>query len=139
MMKLTPGYARHPLVQYVRPLDGDFFLAKEAAVELGCSPSVLWGLAKREGDQGYGPSHPASYGGVALGLYSAERVERIRARLTEIAKTSHSGAPSLWSPAERRERRLALERCRADRRRISESRRLHDNGVELAVLFHQVG
>ena len=127
MMKLTPGYARHPLVQYVRPLDGDFFLAKEAAEELGCSPSVLYNLAQREGAAGYGPSHRASYGDVSLGLYSADRVEKIRTRLAEMGNHSRSGAPLLWSPAERRERRLALERCRADRRRIGEYRARGDD------------
>lgn len=118
-MKLSEGYSRHPMVQYVRSLDGDFYLAREAADQLGVSLSVLRGYGARLSAEGYGPSHRAMYGSIPLALYSAERLEKIRTRIAADRKRSRPGAPVLWTPTERRDRRLALENCRAARRRIA--------------------
>lgn len=66
--------------RFVRGLEGDYFLQREAAAALGCSTGLLAKL-RDEDHELLGPSFAADYRETAILLYTAEDVARIKAHL----------------------------------------------------------
>lgn len=110
------------MIRFVRSLPGDFRLRREAAEELGKSVGTLHALTRRFPGAGLGPSHTVPYGSMTLRLYSAERIEHIRAFLSARAKFHEDGREKrrgrrqLWTSAEARSRRQRTDQARYHRR-----------------------
>ena len=117
MPQLAKGYATHPLVQYVRSLDGDFLLRTEAAEVIGCAQSLLPYLATQHPGEQLGPTHKAAYGQVEILLYTQERVEQIRQFVERNNLGLKAGKRKMFSAAELQERRRIGGRMRDYRRR----------------------
>lgn len=115
-------YGNHPLVKYVRSLDGEFYLVREVIGMLGCARTTLNYLQHRDGPA-MGPSHRISYGGTRVSLYTPERVAEIAQRLKETSDRSKGvhkrGRKTLWNSTE------LVARTRA-------RNRIYDYGVRAA-------
>lgn len=113
----TKRYTDHPLVRYVHSMKEELYLAREAALSLGCSVATLGGIAKRYPYEGLGPSFNTTYGQWALRLYTPEQIEKIRKfradRFTLLGKRRRRpGRTRLWSPEESHARARAADRVR---------------------------
>jgi hypothetical protein len=118
MPQLADRYADHPIVQFVRSLDGDYYLRVEAAESLGIAQSMLPYLATRNPELQLGPSHRAMYGEVELLLYTPERIEEIRTYLKTNKRTQRAiGHRRMFTPIEVQERRRLGGRMREYRKR----------------------
>ena len=110
------------MIRFVRSLPGDFRLRREAADELGKSVGTLHALTRRFPGEGLGPSHTVPYGSMTLRLYSAERIEHIRAFLAarttfhEDGRERRRGRRQVWTSAEARSRRQRTDQARYHRR-----------------------
>jgi hypothetical protein len=105
--KPSTRYANHPLVKFVRDLDGDYYLTREVAEQLDCSESMLIYLRRRS-EKPLGPTHQASYGGIGIHLYTPERIAEIAQYLAENSGRAlgykRRGPALLWTKAEQLER-----------------------------------
>lgn len=103
----TRPYGGHPMVQFVRSLEGEFYLAREVAEQLGCSRTMLAYLCNRS-DPPLGPTHRAQYGSVVLNLYTPERVAELAEYYKQVAKVdkgNHRRGPTpMWTQTEARRR-----------------------------------
>jgi hypothetical protein len=119
--KPRANYARHPIVQYVRSLPEELYLAREVAEQVGCTKAMLLYIS-RHSDAPMGPTHQARYGATVLHLYTPERIDQIREYFRrEVTKADkgyrQKGPVQMWTHTERVERRRQLDRARAYRRR----------------------
>lgn len=114
-MGRKPGatYGSHPLVRYVRSLEGEYYLIREVAEMLGCSMRRLEWL-RGHTDPPLGATHRAQYGGTVVHLYTPERIEAISEYLKQAAAKAtqkHHGSLSLWTTTERHQRERDLGRA----------------------------
>jgi hypothetical protein len=109
-----------PVSAFVRSLDGEYYMLREAAEALGVSASVLR-RAVSNGIEGMEPSHGAMVGKMKVYLYTIEDIERIKGIL-ESRKQIKSfsdvkdqkgkgGRPTLYSEEERKERARLFSRA----------------------------
>lgn len=129
-------YADHPIVRYVRSLDGEYFLPREVAEALGCSTTTLVNLPKQYPDERLGPTHRAHYGEVLLTLYTPARMERIRRFLArqrgeELPYQLASG--KLFTVDEYHERHAEHMRMKDYRARAAEYRARGEKALALAA------
>lgn len=123
-----------PVTRYVRELEGDYYLPREAAVLLGISVDRLKLLGRRYPDT-LGPGYVTWMGDVKIFLYDQDDIAAVRAYFAELdakrppelsAYRNGRGRPPVWSHAEHaaRHRRRALARYHAGmaRRYASEGR-----------------
>jgi hypothetical protein len=98
------------VVEFVRGLDGDFFLCREVAEALGVSTARLRRLSLDNPDA-FAPSNSTRFGKMLVRLYAIADVERLHQHLEARSITAASGSPRrpgrprLWTDAERRNRR----------------------------------
>lgn len=123
----TRRYSQHPLVQHVRSMDRELYLAREAALSLGCSVATLGSIAKKHPYEGLGPSYNSTYGQWAMRLYTPEQIEKIRKfrtdRFTRFGKRAkRNGRTRLWSADEGQARARAYDRIRYYQRMARERR-----------------
>jgi hypothetical protein len=124
--KPASRYANHPMIKYVRSLPGEFYLAREVAQMVGCSPRMLAYINKHSPTP-MGATHQAQYGGTALHLYTPERVEEIReylrARVTKADQGYRQKGPAvMWTHTEAAQRRRERDRARHYRRKAAQYR-----------------
>lgn len=121
MPRVADGYAKHPVVRYVRSLPGNYYLRTEAAEALGCAPSVLSYLAVKHPDLPLGPTHRANYGNVELLLYTPERVEEIRVfmKKNKVGPRNRHNV-RMFTPAELQQRRRTRGRAYSYRSRAKD-------------------
>lgn len=119
-MPAKPGYANHPLVQFVRSLEGEFYLAREVAEQLEVSKSML-ALVRQNSPHPMGATHKAQYGSIVLHLYTPQRI----AEIAEYMRTSAGhdlgnrkrGPVAMWTKTEQQRRRRNFDRARQYRKR----------------------
>jgi hypothetical protein len=113
--KAGPRYANHPLVQFVRALDGEFYLTREVADQVDCSVAMLDYLRRRSTDP-LGPTHQARYGGIELHLYTPERIAEIAKYIAENSRHARGqgrhGPTILWTRTEQLARSRNMDRAR---------------------------
>jgi hypothetical protein len=119
-------YAMHPMVQYVRSLPEDLYLAREVAEMIGCSKAMLLYIS-RHSDTPMGPTHQARYGATVLHLYTPQRIEQISEYLKrEVTKADkgyrQKGPLQMWTHTERVQRRRDQDRVRSYRKRAARYR-----------------
>lgn len=104
-----------PSTRFVRSLDGEYFMVREAAEMLGVSHTTLRALLKE--DSSLGPSFCAFFGKVKIYLYTREDIGRVRAHLAKVKQVvrttpstaaSNIGRPPKWQTDEQRHRRQLL-------------------------------
>lgn len=107
---MTSGLDFSPAEAFVRSLDGEFFMLREAAEMVGVSQYTLRTLIAAEAD-GLTPSNYAMFGKVKIYLYTRADIERLREhfkRRLEVRKfdgpAPKSGRPPIYTKDERRER-----------------------------------
>lgn len=113
-------YADHPLVKFVRSLDGEYYLIREVAQMLGVSEPMLTYL-RRSSPTPLGATHKAQYGSIMIRLYTPERI----AEIAEYMKTATGhdlgnakrGPAQMWTPTEYHRRRRDQDRLRRYRQR----------------------
>lgn len=110
-----------PVTAFVRGLDGDFYMVREAAEALGIKRHVLQ-RAIGNGTEGMVPSHAVMIGKMKVYLYTLEDVQRMK-QIMEERKTiktfddvssvkGKGGRPSQYNEEERRQRaRLYSRAC----------------------------
>lgn len=115
-----PGarYANHPLVKFVRGLEGEYYLASEVADILGCAPSML-DFLRRRAKTPLGATHKAQYGAIVVHLYTPERVAEIsdylrsmRAQEAALGNKGGRGPVRLWNATEYQHRIRESTRAR---------------------------
>lgn len=113
-----------PTTRFVRSLDGDYFMLREAAEMLGVHHRTLRTLIRDFGDQELGPSFVAYMGKVRIYLYTREDIEAIREHLENrrtVYPTSGeprtSGRPRIYTAEERRARQRKYSQIHYYRRK----------------------
>lgn len=119
--------AMDPTTRFVRSLDGNFFMVREAALMLGVSHRTLRRLIKDDDTPGksLGPSYLVNFGKVPVYLYTVEDVERIRKHLNNAKQVLPregvarlAGRPPKWTKDERTKRQRLYVRANYYRARI---------------------
>lgn len=103
--------AMDPTTRFVRSLDGDYFMLREAAEMLGVHHRTLRTLIHEYPDQELGPSYVAYMGKVKIYLYTREDIEAIRQHMADrrtvylaSGEPKAVGRPRIYTKEERRER-----------------------------------
>jgi hypothetical protein len=117
-----------PSTRFVRSLDGEYFMLREAAEMLGVSHRTLRiYLADPETKDELGPSFCAYFGKVKIYLYTREDIEKIRKYLTSrktVFRTNETprptGRPPKWTSKQRKERQRLYSSAHYYSRRAEE-------------------
>lgn len=124
LKKPAPKENLDPTTRFVRSLDGDYFMLREAAEMLGVHHRTLRTLIKDLSDQELGPSFVAYMGKVKIYLYTREDIEAIRQHMENrrtvypaFGEPKASGRPRIYSVEERRERQRKYSQAHYYRRR----------------------
>lgn len=115
-----------PSTRFVRSLDGDYFMLREAAEVLGVSQRKLRDFIKSN-PEGLGPSFATMFGKIKIYLYTKEDIDAIRKHLKSQRRvfrntnTPHTtGRPAKWSDSERKVRQRLYSQSHYYRMRIKE-------------------
>lgn len=107
---MTNSTGLDPSTRFVRSLDGNYFMVREAAEILKVKHTLLRTLLKDDPD--LGPSFCAYFGKVKIYLYTQEDIERIGKYLVDRRKVykntstsgKYPGRPQKWTPEQRKYR-----------------------------------
>jgi hypothetical protein len=120
-----------PATRFVRSLDGEYYMLREAAAKLGVSDRTLRNLlqGKVGGDpNAFGPSYKVNFGKITIYLYTKEDIEKIRKHLEERRQVLPNeggvrppGRPVKWTDEQRRERQRLYSAQHYYRRRLAEA------------------
>jgi hypothetical protein len=100
-----------PVVRHVRTLDGEYYMLREVAEQLGIPINALRGLIHKHPDA-LGPSSMTYLGRIKIYLFTAADVEALHRHLEwrrgfhPDLDDLHGGRPSLWSHAEQEDRHV---------------------------------
>lgn len=122
--KRESAEALDPTTRFVRSLDGDYFMLREAAEMLGVHHRTLRNLIRDYPEQELGPSYVAYMGKVKIYLYTREDIEAIRQHMAD-RKTVYLasgepkavGRPRIYTVEERRERQRRYSQAHYYRRK----------------------
>lgn len=147
---MTTALRIDPVTRFVRELEGDYYLPREAAVVLGITVDRLKRLGRQYPDT-LGPGYVTWWGDVKLFLYDDADIVQIRSyfekldeqcppELSRYRNRNGRGRPPVWSHDEHasRHRRRAL--CRYHRRaadRFAEQGR-HDRAQQARERAEQI-
>ena len=113
-----------PSTRFVRSLDGEYFMLREAAEILGVGTALLRSAMKDDVDL-WGPSFCAFFGKVKIYLYTKDDIDRIGENLSQRKRVfrnteniSAKGRPMKWSNEERIVRQRLYSRSHYYRRRV---------------------
>lgn len=113
-----------PSTRFVRSLDGEYFMLREAAEYLGVS-SVTLRSAMKDDTEKWGPSFCAWFGKVKIYLYTKADLERISKNLADRKRVfrnseeySATGRPKKWSDEENVRRQRLYSQHHYYRRRV---------------------
>ena len=116
-----------PSTRFVRSLEGDYLMVREAAETLGVRHTVLRTLMRQDHNPPLAPSFCAFFGKVKIYLYTREDIARIREYLTKRRQVfpnddvvAYKGRPRLWTDAERKVRNRLYSRAYYYRKKVEE-------------------
>lgn len=125
-----------PSTRFVRSLDGEYFMVREAAEYLGVS-SVTLRSAMKDDTEKWGPSFCAWFGKVKIYLYTKADLERIGKNLADRKRVyrnseeySATGRPKKWSDEETKSRQRLYSQHHYYRRRAA---KMTEEGREAAA------
>jgi transposase-like protein len=125
-----------PVSAFVRTLDGDYYLVREAAEALGISQHQLRRAIKHE-QTGMLPSHGVMIGKMKVYLYTIEDIERMRDIIAQQRavsdyesikdkKSGRGGRPAVYTPEERAQRARLYSRACYWKNRIKHAENIKD-------------
>lgn len=115
-----------PSTRFVRELDGDYFMLREAAEMLDVPQRRLRDFIKDD-PENLGPSFCAMFGKIKIYLYTKDDIETIRQHLQDQKKVYRNkdkpgagGRPRLWTDEQRKERQRLYSQAHYYRLRAAE-------------------
>jgi hypothetical protein len=137
-----------PVTRFVRSLDGDYFMVREAAALLGTSDRTLRRLIVATKDlpdpaDRLVPSFKALFGRIEVYLYTQADIDKIRGHLDRQKQVvplqdvieKKTGRPRKWTKDQRKERNRLYSRIAYHRQRAQE---LADKGEDTSVPLSQI-
>jgi len=121
--------ALDPSTRFVRSLDGDYFMLREAAEILGVKHTLLRSLMRSDDnkDRSLEPTFCTFFGKVKLYLYTKDDIARIRVYLTKRKQVfrntelaNFKGRPRIWTNEERKDRNRLYSRAYYYRKKAEE-------------------
>jgi hypothetical protein len=116
-----------PSTRFVRSLDGDYYMLREAAEVLGVKHTLLRSLMRDPDHKDLGPTFCTFFGKIKLYLYTKEDIARIREYLTKRKQVfrnsdlvAFKGRPRIWSPEQRKERNKLYSKAYYYRKKVEQ-------------------